>query len=131
MSDVSANISRQKRIGYVLLASAVVAFVGSVAALQHYEFPVVSYLILLVPVNILAFLGYRAVSASRDRKALGDERTGNVYGRVGINSFWILMSIILVDVAFGIFPEEIAGIAYVFGGLLIYCLYFGYYTYLE
>lgn len=131
MSELSSNIERQKQKGIVLVAGAVLIFGGGVLVFQYYDLPAVSYLGLLVPVGILGFFGYRAVSATRDRKALQDERTTELHGKVSLNSFWWLINIIFIDAVFEFFPEEGARILYVFIGLAIYGLYFGYYRYIE
>ncbi|WP_440770075.1 hypothetical protein [Natronorubrum sp. DTA28] len=131
MSELPSNIERQKRKGIVLLAGAVLIFGGGMLVFQYYDLPPVSYLGLLVPVGILGFFGYRAVSATRDRNALQDERTTELHGKVSLNSFWWLINIIFVDAVFGFFPEEGSSILYVFIGLAIYGLYFGYYRYIE
>lgn len=131
MSDLPSNIERQKRNGYLMLASTVVIAVGTVGVFWYYDFPPISYLGVLVPVGILGFFGYRAVSAGRERRALGDERTAELYGKVGLNSFWMLLSVIVVDMGFSIFPRDGASTIYVFFGLLCYGSYYGYYRYVE
>jgi len=131
MSEPPENIQRQKRNGYLMLVGAVFTFGVTVARVQYYELSPISYLGGLVPAGILVFFGYRAVSTGRERKALGDERTQQLYGRVGINSFWILMSVIVVDMTFSVFPEDSATVIYVWIGLACYGLYFFYYRYVK
>lgn len=114
-----------------MLVGAVFTFGVSVATVQYYALSPISYLGGLVPAGILVFFGYRAVSAGHERKALGDERTQKLYGKVGINSFWILMSVIIVDTTFSIFPEDSAPSIYIWIGLICYGLYFVYYRYME
>ncbi|RZV10478.1 hypothetical protein BDK88_1645 [Natrinema hispanicum] len=131
MSELPENIQRQKRNGYLMLVRAVFTLGVTVATVQYYELSPISYLGGLVPVGILVFFGYRAISAGREEKALGDERTQQLYGKVGINSFWFLMSVLIVDMAFSIFPEDSATSIYVWVGLACYGLYFVYYRYVE
>lgn len=131
MSELPSNLKRQKRAGYVLLAGAVAILIGSIAVFQYYDVPPIGYLGPLVPVVILVAFGYRAVSASNDRKALGDERTVELYNRTGHNAFWWLISIILADDFFNIFPEEGAGFIYLIIGMMIYFIYVVYYRYIE
>jgi len=114
-----------------MLVGAVFTFGVTAATVQYYSLSPIGYLGGLVPAGILVFFGYRAVSAGRERKALGDERTAKLYGKVGLNSFWILMSVLIVDMAFSIFPEDSATSIYVWIGLACYGLYFVYYRYVE
>lgn len=130
MSELPSNLKQQKRVGYVLLAGAVAILIGSIAIFQYYNFPPISYLGPLVPFVILVVFGYRAVSASNERKALGDERTAELLGKASINAFWWLIGILLIDGTFTIFPDE-ANNLYIFSGLVIYALYYVYYRYIE
>jgi len=114
-----------------MLVGAVFTFGVTVATVQYYELSPISYLGGLVPVGILVFFGYRAISAGRERKALGDERTQQLYGKVGINSFWILMSVIMANDLFNFLPEGDASTAYIYVGLISFGLYFVYYRYVE
>lgn len=114
-----------------MLVSAAILFIGGGVAVSLSSLPLVSYLGVILPAGILVFFGYRAVSAGRERKALGDERTSELYGRVGINSFWMLMIVINMDMVFQVFPQDIDSVIYVFSGLIFYGAYFGYYRYIE
>ncbi|WP_217629027.1 hypothetical protein, partial [Halopelagius longus] len=80
-----------------MLSGVVILGAGSIIASQLYDLPLISYLGILIPAVVLAVFGYRAVSASRDGKALGDERTAELFGRVGLNSFWVFMTLIGLD----------------------------------
>lgn len=131
MSELPSNLRKQRQSGFVLLTGAAAILLGGFAVGQYYGIPPVAYLGLLVPIAILTFFGYRNLSATRSKKALHDERTVELHGKVGLNSFWWLMSIILFDNAFGIFPEDGAATLYIFAGLIVYGLYFGYYRYIE
>lgn len=131
MSDGPTEITRQRRVGYLLLGAAVAILIGSVIAFQYYGFPLVSYLGPFIPAGILVILGYRALAASRDRRTLQDERTVELHGKVGINAFLLLMSIIVVDMVIGMFPQDGNSTIYVFSGLFSYCLFFVYYKYVE
>lgn len=131
MSDVPSNIERQRRAGYALLAGAALLAIGSVVAMQYYGFPPVSYLGVLVPVSILSFFGYRAVTASNERVALQDERTKQLSERVGFNAFWFLISAITIDEVLNLSPDESAGSIYVATGVIFYLIFTLYYKYLE
>jgi hypothetical protein len=131
MSELPNNIQRQERNGYLMLVGAVFTFGVTAATVQYYSLSPISYLGGLVPAGILVFIGYRAVSAARERKALGDERTVELYGKVGINSFWMLMSVLCIDMVFEVFPQNSASMIYVFCGLIFYGAYFVYYRYME
>ena len=131
MSELPENIQQQKLIGYVMLVGALFAFGVTAATVQYYSLSPISYLGGLVPAGILVFFGYRAVSASNNRKALGDERTTELFGKVSINAFWWLMAIILIDGTFNIFPGEGSNNLFIFSGLAIYGLYYVYYRYIE
>lgn len=131
MTELPENIQRQKRNGYLMLAGAVFAFSVTAATVQYYSLSPIGYLGGLVPAGILVFFGYRAISAGRERKALGDERTQQLYGKVGINSFWILMSVIMANDTFNFISEGDASTAYIYVGLISFGLYFVYYRYME
>ncbi|ELY54761.1 hypothetical protein [Natronolimnohabitans innermongolicus] len=131
MSELPTNIERQKRNGYVMIAGAAILLLGGAVVVGVSSLPPVSFFGLLVPASILVFFGYRAVSAGRDRKALGDERTAKLHGKVGVNAFWMLLFVILADGTFAIFPREGASTAYIFSGLFLYGAYLVYYRYLE
>jgi hypothetical protein len=131
MSDVPPNIERQRRAGYALLAGAALVGIGSIVAMQYYGFPLVSYLGILVPVSILSFFGYRAVTASNERVALQDERTKQLYERVGFNAFWLLISAITIDEVFNLSPDELAGSIYVATGVILHLVFTLYYKYVE
>ncbi|ELZ11092.1 hypothetical protein C479_07283 [Halovivax asiaticus JCM 14624] len=131
MSDVPHNIKRQTQMGYLMLAGAVLILLGTAGALWYTDASPISYLGALVPFGILTFFGYRAISAGRDRRALGDERTEKLYGKVGLNAFWILLSVIVVDMGFSVLPSEHASTIYVWVGLFAYGSYFVYYRYVE
>ncbi|MGQ3330438.1 hypothetical protein [Halorubrum sp. FL23] len=130
MSELPSNLKRQKRVGYGLLAGAVAILIGSIAVFQYYDFPPISYIGPLVPFVIVVFFGYRAVSASYNRKALGDERTAELLTKAGTNAFWWLIGMLLIDSTFTIFPDE-ANNLYIFVGLAVYALYYVYYRYIE
>jgi len=131
MTDVPQNIRRQTQMGYLMLASAVVILLGTAGVLWYTDAAPISYLGGFVPFAILTFFGYRAISAGRDRRALGDERTQQLHGRVGVNAFWILLSVIVFDMGFSVVPAEHASTIYVWVGLLAYGSYFVYYRYVE
>ncbi|MFC3958978.1 hypothetical protein [Halovivax cerinus] len=131
MSELPQNLRRQKQRGYLMLIGAVVIPIGTVAAFAYFDADPISYLGALVPFTILAFFGYRTVSATREGRALGDERTEKLHGRVGVNAFWILLSVIVFDMGFSVFPPEHASTIYVWVGLLAYGAYFVYYRYVE
>lgn len=128
MSD-QPNVARQKRAGYALLASAVLLAIGTAVVFRYQGLPAVSYLGILVPVGILSFFGYRAVSASRDRVVLQDERTQYQYEKAGFNAFWFLMSAIFVDEVISVLPEEFTPTIYAFIGLFFYGAFVTYYRY--
>ncbi|ELZ02199.1 hypothetical protein [Natrialba aegyptia] len=131
MSELPSNLKRQKLAGYVLLAGAVTILIGSIAVFQYYDLPPISYLGPLVPVGILVAFGYRAVSASNDQKALGDERTAELFGKVSINAFWWLMAIILINGSSNLVPRDSAEFLYLGSGLAIFAIYYVYYRYIE
>lgn len=131
MSELNSTLVQQKRSGYVLLAGAVATLIGGGLALQYYEAPTESYVGLLVPVVILGAFGIRTVAAGNSEKAIGDERTEKLHGRVSINAFWWLMAILMIDSAFGIYPTESVRLLYAVTGLAVYALYYGYYRYVE
>ncbi|APX96212.1 hypothetical protein [Natronorubrum daqingense] len=131
MSELPTNIEQQKRNGYLMLAGAGLLIVGGAVVVGLSSLPPVSYLGVFVPVSILVFFGYRAVSAGRSQKALGDERTAKLHGKVGVNSFWMLLFVILADGQLTVVPPEGASTAYIFAGLFFYGAYFVYYRYIE
>lgn len=131
MSELNSNIAQQKRSGYVLLTGAVATLIGGVLAFQYYDVPTVSYVGLLVPVVILGTFGVRAVSAGNSERAIGDERTQKLHGRVSINAFWWLVSILFIDSVFGVYPTEGTGLLYAATGLTVYVVYYGYYRYVQ
>lgn len=127
MSETADNIVRQKQKGYTLLAGAVIILVGGILVFRYYGLPPISYVGMLVPVGILAFLGYRAISAGQESVALQDERTVELYGQTGHNAFWWLISIILTNEVFNILPEEGADFLYIVIGMVIYSINLVYY----
>lgn len=131
MSELNSNLVQQKKAGYVLLAGAVATLIGGGLALQYYEAPTESYVGLLVPVVILGAFGIRTVAAGNSEKAIGDERTEKLHGKVSINAFWWLMAVLMIDSAFGIYPTEGTGLLYAVTGLAVYAIYYGYYRYVE
>lgn len=130
MSALSGNLGQQKRFGYVLLAGAVAILIGSFALVQYYNFPPISYLGPLIVAIILVVFGYRAVSASNDRKVLGDERTAELLRKASTNAFWWLIGILLIDTSFTVFPDEANGL-FISSAMAIYALSSVYYIYIE
>lgn len=131
MSELPANIERQKQYGYLMLASAAMILIAGIVAVWLSSLHIVGFLGFLIPVSLMVIFGYRALSAARNQKALADERTIELYGEVGLNSFWTLMAIIMFDDMLNIFPLEDARSAYILIGLSVYGLFFVYYRYIE
>jgi len=114
-----------------MLSGVVLLVIGSILASQFYDLPLISYVGVLIPITILTVIGYRAVSTSQSGEALGDERTAKLFRRVGLNSFWILMTLIAIDGLVEIIPRENISTAYLLLGTAVYVLYFAYYRYVE
>ncbi|PGF15373.1 hypothetical protein CP556_04005 [Natrinema sp. CBA1119] len=131
MSESQLNFSRQRQKGYVLVAGAVLLFIGGAAVFRYYDFPPIGYFGLLLPVGILLFFGYRNISAGRNRTALQDERSVELHRKAGLDSFWILLSIVCLNLVTSVFPEEGQSQIYLTGGMLAYALTFGYYRYVN
>ncbi|RRJ28102.1 hypothetical protein [Halocatena pleomorpha] len=127
MSGNKSSISNQKRNGYIMLVGVVVVLIGSVLTIQYYNLPTLSYLGALIPASILLLFGYRTTSASLDGKALGDERTSELYSKAGLNAFWLLITIIIIDDMARILPRDISRSIYIISAVIIYALYMGYY----
>ncbi|MGQ3413709.1 hypothetical protein ACT4ML_15800 [Natrinema sp. LN54] len=131
MSQANSNLAQQKRAGYLLLGGALVTLVGGIAVFFYYDAPPMSYAGILVPVVILSAFGFRSITATRNEKALGDERTRGLIGRVSINAFWWLMAIILINGFWNVVPRESAEFLYLGSGLGIFAIYYVYYRYVR
>ncbi|WP_254763150.1 hypothetical protein [Natrinema marinum] len=131
MSESQLNFSQQRRKGVVLAAGAVLIFAGGAGVFQYYDFPLIGYLGLVVPSMILLFYSYRNISASRNQTAIQDERSVNFHRKAGLDSFWILVSIIALNSLLSIFPAKGQNNIYLISGIVAYALTFGYYKYVR
>lgn len=125
---MSMTHGRQHRLGgymfgalsLVLLASAVAAAVRGVAAQA------------VAGVLLSGFLGYLAWGQFReDRQPLtapAEDRPNRRIERAAAESFWLLVSVIVLQSVFGFLPREFVSQAYVLAGLAVFGLFLAYFS---
>lgn len=126
--DRRHSVTRQRRIGYALLAFAGIIVVAGAGFLFYYGYPLATYLGPVVPAVIVAFAGVRYLRASRDGEPVRDERTVRRHGKTSQNAFVGLLLLMSADLTVSIVPDDYVRICYLLAGVTIYVAFYSYFA---